>query len=160
MYSAERRMQEGARDLALAFMVGRAEEALSRLSAGEQLGNRDLSYFEQVWGLLSDALEAYAWATTHGSGHAPPPDALRALRVLLPVVRDQATREPPERVFAELADVASSLAQAKPVETGHRAALASALRRIASYAGGQGREAFEAKIPSSSGAPSLSKPIF
>ena len=153
MFSAERRMQEGSRDLALAFMIGRTEEALSRLSVGAPISDKERTYFEQVLHLFADALDAFSWAS--GKAAAPPPaGALRALRLVIPAVREQAGQENPEQWLNKLTDTARELASSHDVNDQARATLTSVLRRVATYAGGQGREALESPLPAS-GVPAL-----
>ena len=52
-----RRMQEGSRDLAIAFNIGRAEEALHRLDTGNPLDAQDASHFERIADLFFEALD-------------------------------------------------------------------------------------------------------
>jgi hypothetical protein len=147
MFSADRRIQEGTRDLALAFMLGRAEEALSRVSAGQTLEAKERSYFEQLLNLFADALEGYAWAT--GTAPEPPPstDSLRAVGLVIPAVQDTPSREPPESVLQKLTDTARLLASARDVGRDERSMLAEMLRRLASFAAGQGRETLDSEAP-------------
>lgn len=147
MFSADRRIQEGTRDLALAFMLGRAEEALSRVAAGQTLDTKELSYFEQLLNLFADALEGYAWAT--GNAPEPPPsaDSLRAVGLVIPAVQETPGRESPEDILHRLTDTARSLANAHAVGRDERSMLSETLRRLASFAAGQGRETLDSETP-------------
>lgn len=155
MLSAERRMQEGARDLSFAFLIGRTEEALWRLSTGQKVDAKDRSHFARLWHLLADASEAYTWAVARRS-NAPPATALRALQAITPIVRSRRSDQPPEVLLKGLTDVARTLARADgSVSPEQLQTLTDVLRELASHAGGQGREALGSYAPAAP--PALSK---
>lgn len=148
MFSADRRMQEGTRDLALAFMLGRAEEALSRVSIGDRLDDKERRYFEQLLNLFADALDGYSWAAGTAAEGTPSSDSLRAVALVIPVIREHQELGTPEESLQRLAATARSLLVAEQTSGDERAALADMLRNIASYAAGQGREALDTDAPS------------
>lgn len=141
-------MQEGTRDLSLAFMIGRAEETLWRLSKGQSVDQRDRSFFNRLWQLFADASDAYAWALTRASV-PPAPMALRALEAVTPVIRRRTAQQPPQELLLVLVDTARSLAREEPVETARLDNFSMVLRELAAHAGGQGREALGASAPPS-----------
>ncbi len=154
MLSAERRMQEGARDLSLAFMIGRAEEALWRLSKGQDVDEKDRSHFARLWHLFADASDAYTWAATRAA--VPPTSAaLRALQAITPVIRNRAPERAPAELLTELAATARALARREQVPDAQLDSFTAVLRELASFAGGQGREALGSYAPPSG--PTLTK---
>src|SRR5690242_18888077 len=114
MLTTDRRMQEGARDLAIALNLGRAEEALHRLCDGHSLTGNDRSFFVSVADLFRDATEGYVAtsAAVHGSADQNPPrsGALRAMRLLIPLLHDEAANEAPPSFFERFATLAGEVA--------------------------------------------------
>jgi hypothetical protein len=147
-------MQEGARDLSLAFMIGRAEEALWRLSKGQPVDEKDRSHFTRLWHLFADASEAYSWAATRAAV-PPPPTALRALQAITPIMRSRSSELRPEELLTSLTTTARSLARGQPAQGNQLDGFSAVLRELASLAGGQGREALGSYAPPS--APTLTK---
>lgn len=147
MFGADRRIQEGTRDLALAFMLGRAEEALSRLSGGHSLDSKERLYFEQLLNLFADALEGYSWATSNASTPAPSVDSLRAVELVMPAVQEASANLPVEALLRKLSSTARSLANESNVPEDDRSVLQQTLKRLASLAAGQGRETLDSETP-------------
>jgi hypothetical protein len=140
-------MLEGARDLAIAFNIGRAEEAIHRLKSGVGLDSSDLPHFVRIADLFLDVLEAYQWIaqTFQGAAGSVRPDALRLFQLVLPAVRDSMSEAPPADVFSELATTAGSIGAGQVVSAEQRDRFERALRQLASVATRQGIDALETK---------------
>lgn len=144
-----RRMHEGARDLAIAFNVGRAEEALHRVKSGAALETADLAYFSRIADLFLDALDAYQWIeqTVQGSSEKVGSDALRVFQLLLPVVRETTTNQALPTVFSELAETAKGIREGQKIAADHWGRFEDTLRRLGTVARRQGIDALETKPP-------------
>jgi hypothetical protein len=152
-------MQEGARDLAIALNLGRAEEALHRLGADGALAPQDREFFDPVVELFLDAADGYRSASVaiHGGRFQPPrAAALRAMRLVLPLVREEAGGEDPTVYLEKCAGLAREVAAGASPSPDTRARLMSLLKRLALLAGGEGLDALESK-PAALSFPTLSR---
>jgi len=147
MLRDDRRMLEGARDLAIAFNVGRAEEAIHRVKSGSKLDPSDLPHFVRLADLFLDALEAYQWITQTFQGNVGNvrPEALRLFQLVLEAVRDAMVENSPEELLAQLARTADNIGTGMAVSTDDWNRFECALRRLASVATQQGIDALETK---------------
>jgi hypothetical protein len=152
MMRDDRRVQEGARDLAIAFNIGRAEEALYRIRKGASLGDQDLRFFKLLGDLFSQALKGSHWieSALSGTATAVSPDALKAFQLVLPVITSSATASSAADFLSELLKVTMSIVAGTPLPQEERDQLSSILKELSKSATRSGMDALEPRaVPSS-----------
>jgi len=149
MLRDDRRMQEGARDLAIAFNIGRAEEALSRLTHGSALREQDFKFFRLVADFFTEALKGFRWVESALAGESAPvsADSLTAFQLLLPALEAQTS---PITFLSELIKVSTAMVTAEPVSDEQRSTLSSVLKTLSISAARQGMDSLEPKTKPSS----------
>lgn len=150
MLRDDRRMQEGARNLAIAFNVSRAEEALFRLSQGTALDPAETKFFDRLADLFSQALTGYRWIEKALSGveaktSLASPDSLRAFQLVVQITSDPGPNTSPAKKLDDLIKVAASLASGKELSKPVLQTFSVVLRRLSTVAAKQGMNALDAK---------------
>jgi hypothetical protein len=155
MPTADRRLQEGARALALAYNLTHAEEALYRLRANEAPARDDQSYFATLSRLLRSAGEGLEWAKAALAGRTrdASTEAVRSLSLVVPVLRSL-KQEADQRVLSRYEAASSALSDGRKIDPDDRDELARFLQALAAYASGSGAEVLSA----ADGPPALTLP--
>jgi hypothetical protein len=138
MSTSRRKMREASRSLAIAFNIGRAQEALYRMSAGQPLELEEKAFLEQLTHLFTEACHGFAWTQATVEGTATEDDlgdsrALRSLSLVLPIIRKYPTR--PSETLSLLAEVSTKLGAGETVEQSKRTMFDAVLGALASHAG-------------------------
>jgi hypothetical protein len=135
MSTSRREMREASRSLAIAFNIGRVQEALYRTDAGEALEPEEKGLFEQLTRLFTEAGRGLRWAEAAvtekatDEGSSIDSRALRSLSLVLPVIRNCPT--PPPETLALLAEVAAKLGAGEAVDRARRTTFDTVLSDLA-----------------------------
>ncbi len=137
-------MREASRSLAVAFNVGRIQEALYRVDAGGALEDDDKQVLRRLASLFADARVGYAWTQETVQGFSgefdlDAPSSLRSLSLVLPVIRGYPGE--PAKTLEQLHDVAVELSEGKVVDASRRQPFETVLGDLASLAGSKLDEA-------------------
>jgi hypothetical protein len=146
MTSSRRKMREASRSLAIAFNIGRVQEALYRSDAGEPLEADTKELFEQLARLFAEATRGLEWTQATIEGAATEDElgdsrALRSLNLVLPILRRYAV--PPLETLSLLAKATRSLSAGEHLDPTQRQTFDAALGDLASHAGSRLDDALE-----------------
>jgi hypothetical protein len=146
MTISRRKMREASRSLAVAFNVGRVQEALYRIDAGELPEDDDKLILRRLADFFTDARAGFEWTQetvggTTGEFDLDVSPSLRSLRLVLPVIRGYPIE--PVKTLENLRDVALQLSEGKAVDPGQRQTFETVLGDLASLAGNKLNEALE-----------------
>lgn len=130
-------MREASRSLAIAFNIGRIQEVLYRLDAGQQADPDDKGLLEQAVKLFVEARRGFEWtqATVAGVGGEDVIEsrAFRSLNFVLPTIKNYP--QPVADTLSILTEVATKLRNGSPADPNHRRMFDTVLGDLASSAG-------------------------
>ena len=148
--NSRRKMREASRSLAIAFNIGRVQEALYRADAGETLQPDEKALFEQLARLFAAAGRAVEWTQATVDGAVADEDfhdghALRSLSLVLPIIRNYPTS--PRETLELLARVSTTLGSGGGVDRNQRVTFDTVLGDLAASAGGRLEDLLEDRSP-------------
>ena len=138
MTSSRRKMREASRSLAIAFNIGRVQEALYRADAGEPLEQDAKELLEQLTRLFTAATRGLKWTQATIEGSAADDElgdsrALRSLSLVLPIIRKYPS--PPVETLSLLANATSTLSAGNRPDPDARKLLDAVMVDLAAHAG-------------------------
>lgn len=144
-------MREASRSLAVAFNVGRVQEALYRLDAGSPPDEDDKLILRRLADFFVEARAGLQWTQatvdgTTGEFDLSVSPSLRSLSLVLPVIRGYPVEAP--KMLESLHAVALQLSEGKPVDAERRRMFETVLGDLASVAGSKLDEALGPKTRS------------
>jgi hypothetical protein len=135
--------------MALAFTIGRTQESLYRLDAGEALALDERSRFGRIADLFADASEGLTWVEAVVRGQPEPVSThtsryLHAFKLVMPYLQKQPQPVDVAKVLDAVADVAVRLSRGETVAREPRKLLAAVLETVARYAADEARVELDA----------------
>jgi hypothetical protein len=149
MPSAETRLQRGSQALAIAFNIGRAQEAIYRsTSTGRVPLHEDRQHFERLADLLFEAEQGFEWIKSTMEGRPTPLTSeisryLRSFGIVLPAIRSEVSEGGPEPIFERLRSALDLVAGGEGLTVEERQLLLTVLNRLSTRMASQGTAAME-----------------